>query len=163
MTQPTAPAMPGFRLTGWHVLAIIVGFFSVVVAVDVSFLMTAYRTHPGEVSVTPYEDGLLYNKHLAQLAAQERLGWRATAAAQPGAVVIEFRDRTGAPLRGLAIAARLERPATESGRVVLRFAEAAPGRYVARARGLTGAWDLTAEAHGDGTSSFLAERRLTWP
>lgn len=153
----------GFRINGWHVLAIMVGFFGVVIAVDVSFAVMAYRTFPGEVSVTPYEDGLLYNKKLAQIAAQEKLGWKAAASAEPGAVVMIVEDAKGQPVRGLSISAKLERPATESGRMNAAFHEIAPGRYRARIGHETGAWDLTAEARDKAGHLFMAERRLMWP
>ena len=158
---PTAPRRP-FEIRGWHVLAGVTAFFAVVMAVDASFTVMAIRTFPGQVSVTPYEDGLLYNRHLAQLKAQDRLGWRAAAAAEPGQVALAFRDRTGRPLSGLTVTGRLERPATETGRISLRFAEPQPGRYVAPAGRIAGAWDLTAEARGS-AGSFVAERRLSWP
>lgn len=152
----------GFRLNGWHVLAMVVAFFAVVIGVDTTFTVMALKTFPGEVSVTPYEDGLLYNRHIAQLEAQARLGWRAAAAAEPGQVVLTFVDRDRRPLSGLAITGKLERPATETGRIDLRFEEAAPGRYVAAAGRIDGAWDLTANAKGATGGSFVAERRLTW-
>jgi nitrogen fixation protein FixH len=161
MSDLAAPA--GFRLKGWHVLVAVVGFFAVVIAVDVSFAVMAYRTFPGEVSVTPYEDGLVYNKTLAQLAAQEKLGWKAAASAEPGAVVLMVRDRAGAPVRALRVTAKLERPATETGRLNLAFRETAPGRYEAPIGRAGGAWDLSAEAHDAHGHLFVAERRLTWP
>lgn len=153
----------GFRITGWHFLAMIVGFFVVVIGVDVTFAVLAYRTHPGEVSVTPYEDGLVFNRKIAQLRAQEALGWNAAAAAEPGAVVVLVRDRAGHAVSGLTLTGKLERPATETGRVVPRFSETAPGRYEARERGLTGAWDLTVEARDTRRRTFELERRLMWP
>jgi nitrogen fixation protein FixH len=161
LAHPERPA--GFRITGWHVLAGLVAFFAVVVAVDVSFAVVAYRTHPGEVSVTPYEDGLLYNKRIAQLEEQEKRGWRAAAGvAGPDKVMVEFRDRADAPIRGLQLVAKMERPATETGRLAPRFVETAPGRYEATVGRLTGAWDLTAEAKDSAGDDFLLERRLTW-
>ncbi|MET0272367.1 MAG: FixH family protein [Phenylobacterium sp.] len=158
----SAAIEPGFRIRGWHVLAAFIGFFAVVIAVDVGFVVMSIRSFPGQVSVTPYEDGLLYNRKLAQIAAQERLGWRAGAAAEPGIVVVEMRDRTGAPLGDLTLSGRLERPATEAGRIPLRFQETSPGRYVARPGRLDGAWDLTAVAQGPHGERFEAERRLSW-
>lgn len=152
-----------FRFTGWHFLAIIVGFFAVVITVDVSFAVMAYRTFPGEVSVTPYEDGLLYNKKLAQIAAQKQLGWKAAAAAEPGAVVLIVEDAGGRPVRGLSVSGKLERPATESGRINAAFRETRPGRYEAAIGRETGAWDLSAEARDRAGHLFMAERRLMWP
>ena len=151
-----------FRVTGWHVLAGVTAFFAVVVGVDTSFAVLAVKTFPGQVSVTPYEDGLLYNRHIAQQQAQERLGWRAAAAAEPGQVALTWRDRDGRPLSGLTITGKLERPATETGRILLRFEEAEPGRYVATAGAIAGTWDLTAEARGPTGGTFVAERRLAW-
>lgn len=157
------PPRKGFRITGWHVLAGVTAFFGIVVAVDVSFAVMAYRTFPGEVSVTPYEDGIAYNKTLAQLAAQQKLGWQAAAAAENGAVVMIVKDREGQPVTGLSVSAKLERPATETGRINAAFREIAPGRYEARIGRETGAWDLTAEARDKAGRLFVAERRLTWP
>jgi nitrogen fixation protein FixH len=158
-----APSTPGFRIKGWHVFAGVFAFFAVIIAVDGVFLTLALRTFPGQVSVTPYEDGLLYNRHIAQMEAQDRLGWQAAAQAQPRAVVVTIRDRAGAPLPGLRITGRLERPATEAGRLDLQFHEQAPGRYAASPGGLLGTWDLTLEARGEAGAVFQAERRLTWP
>ena len=163
MSATHRPARPPFAITGWHVLAGVCAFFAVVIAVDVGFLVMAYRTFPGQVSVTPYEDGLLYNRRIAQLEAQDRLGWDATAAAGPGQVTVAFRDRAGNPVTGLQILGDLARPATEAGRLTLSFREAAPGRYIAPMSGMAGAWDLTARARGPAGEAFVAERRLTWP
>lgn len=157
-------AHSGFRLGGWHVLAIIVGFFAVVFAVDAGFVVFAYRTFPGQVSSTPYEDGVAYNRKLAQMAAQARLGWTPVASVTAdGAVRVEVRDAAGAPVRGLSLVGRLERPATEAGRLKPSFHEAEPGVYVARPGRLIGAWDLTVELTDKARNGFEAERRLTWP
>jgi nitrogen fixation protein FixH len=158
-----SPVRP-FQLTGWHVLAIIVGFFAIVIAVDVTFAISAYHTFPGEVSATPYEDGVAYNRKLAQLKAQSRLGWAPVATVSAdGAIRVEVRDGAGRPVRGLRLTGRLERPATEAGRIVPTFREAEPGVYLARPGRLMGAWDATLILVDPAGSRFEAERRLTWP
>lgn len=162
MTAQT-PSQAGWRLTGWHVLAIVTGFFAIVIGLDAWFATLAYRTFPGQVSDTPYEDGVAFNRHLAQEAAQARLGWTAAAAADPGRVRVELRGAGGAPLPGLALTGRLERPATEAGRIDLAFREVAPGRYEAPARGTSGAWDLSLRAAAADGRSLEARRRLSWP
>ena len=58
-----------FRLTGWHVLSIVVGFFVVVMAVDICAATAAYRTFSGEVADDPYEAGRLYNKTLVRTSS----------------------------------------------------------------------------------------------
>jgi nitrogen fixation protein FixH len=156
--------VPGFRIKGWHVLAAIVAFFLVVIGVDTSFAVMAYRTFPGEVSRTPYEDGVTYNNKLAQMAAQAKLGWTVSAGVEPGGeLLVRVRDRQGAPVRGLTGQGKLERPATEAGRITPRFREAAPGDYLAKPGRLMGAWDLTVALSDAAGHRFEAERRLTWP
>jgi nitrogen fixation protein FixH len=61
------------------------------------------------------------------------------------------------------VTAKLERPATETGRLSPAFRETAPGRYEADIGRETGAWDLTAEARDAHGRLFTAERRLMWP
>jgi len=158
----TTTGSPEFRIKGWHVLAGVVGFFAAVIAIDGYFVALAYRSYPGEVSATPYQDGVRYNRKLAQFAAQERLGWRVAASVTPvGAVLVQVRDRAGAPVSGLAADARLERPATQAGRIRLVFTEQAPGDYLARPGRLSGAWDLSVALRGS-PGRFEAERRLSW-
>lgn len=155
---------PAKTINGRHVLAWVVGFFVVVVAVDVGFMTMAIRTFPGQVSVTPYEDGVAYNRTLTQMDAQARLGWRASASVMPdGAVELEVRDRAGAPVTGLKARGALQRPATEQGRLALTFAETAPGRYRTAPQAITGAWDLEAVAVDGLRHRFEAQRRLLWP
>jgi nitrogen fixation protein FixH len=154
---------PGFRFSGWHFLAVIVGFFAIIVATDTAFVIQAVRTFPGEVSSTPYEDGLAYDKALTQLRAQTKLGWRATASAEPDSVAFEVRDRRGAPVSHLSVTGELERPATEAGKIALTFHETRPGRYLAMSAIPHGVWDFTAHAIGAAGARFNADRRLTWP
>ncbi|WP_312164508.1 FixH family protein [Phenylobacterium sp.] len=149
-----------FRVTGWHVLISVIAFFGVVIAVDSLFLVLAYRSHPGQVSVTPYEDGLAYNRAVAQRRAQAALGWSATAAPAESGVVVAIADAGGGPVAGLKLTGLLRRPATEAGEFALTFVETAPGRYHAPVRPAAGAWDVHVQSQGQ---VFQAERRLTWP
>lgn len=151
-----------FRINGWHVLAGMVAFFGVIIAVNAVFLTMALRSYPGEVSVTPYEDGLAYNSRLAQQADQARLGWRAAAQVAPGGVLVEIVHRDGRPVEGLKLQGRLQRPATEAGRIAVTFAEVEPGRYRGEAVPEAGAWDLWVQADDGEGRFFEAERRLTW-
>ena len=153
-----------FRLNGWHVLGILVAFFAAVTAVDEVMIVDAYRSFPGEVSSTPYEDGLAFDSELAQQHAQTVLGWRMTAGFDgPATVTLAARDRDGRPLSLARIDARLERPATEAGRLPLKFVQVAPGLYRAAVGRLDGAWDLSLSAYDAHHRRFDAQRRLVVP
>lgn len=146
-------------ITGWHVLIAVVTFFAVVIGIDAAFLVAAYRSHPGQVSVTPYEDGLAFNREVARRKAQAALGWTAAAAPTAGGVAVELRDAKDQPVTGRRLTGLLRRPATEAGEHPLTFSETTPGRYFAEVRPAPGAWDLTVRSE---KGAFEAERRLTW-
>jgi nitrogen fixation protein FixH len=153
----------GFRLTGWHVLFGLIGFFAVVGAADVYFATLAFRTFSGQVASNPYEAGEAFNETLERRAAQGQLGWRATVeAADRGGVILSLRDAAGAPLEGLAIEGRLTRPATAEGAQDLVFAAKGQGRYVAAAD-LSGAWDLVATATDAEGRTFELQDRIVEP
>ncbi|HUO11532.1 MAG TPA: FixH family protein [Caulobacteraceae bacterium] len=154
----------GFRLNGLHVLGLFVLFFGVIAAVNINFIVHAYGTYPGEVSTTPYEDGLAYNKVLQQGDAQAALGWRAAMGFKAqGLVELTMTDHDGRPVVLSRIDAAIERPATLNGRRVLRFAAVSPGVYVAKTDAPSGAWDLTLTADDGRGHRFDGARRIIAP
>ena len=159
----TAKRAP-FVIKGWHVLAAFVVFFGVDIAVNTVFMVSAYKTFPGETTLTPYEDGLAYNAALKQRRAQADLGWRLTAGVAPADQLrVEVVDRGGAPVGGLTVTGKLQRPATETGEHTLPLKEVSPGVYAAREQGLTGAWDLEVTAVNRRGDTAKADRRLYQP
>lgn len=165
MSATAGPA--GFRLNGWHVLAMFVGFFGLVIAVDVAMAVVAYRTYPGEVTEHPYEEGLSFNRTLAARAEERALGWKARLEATSigsGQIRLraDIRDASGRPVRGLKLAGVLERPATETGRLQRAFTETRAGVYDATAPEVPGAWDLTLSGKDSEGRPFDAQGRLVW-
>ncbi len=65
------------RFTGWHMTAIIVGFFAVVIAVNLLMATLAVRTFGGTVVDNSYVASQGYNSWLAEAKKQADLGWRA--------------------------------------------------------------------------------------
>jgi nitrogen fixation protein FixH len=158
----TLQLAPRRGLTGYHVLAMVIAFFAVVIGVDAVFAVMAYRTFSGEVASNPYEAGLAFNRTLAQRRREAALGWSAQVATpRPGVVALRVKDRAGLPLSRLSVTGVVERPATEAGRQALAFEPAGDGWYAAHAD-LAGAWDLRAEAR-DGRDLLEIETRLVTP
>ena len=163
MTTPTTGAPP-FVLKGWHVLAMLVAFFGVDIAINTVFMVKAYGTFPGEISKTPYEDGIEYNATLAQKRAQAALGWRLAAGPDgPGRLRVDAADRTGAPVRGLKVSVHVERPATEDGQSDVALREFEPGVYRGETSMPRGAWDLTVTADDGRGHVAKADRRVLQP
>lgn len=156
----------GFRMRGWHVLALMLAFFSFIIAVNVTFAVIAVRSFPGEDVRRSYLQGIQYNDTLAQRREQAALGWQANASFAPSAdgatLEVVLRDRDGAPIDGAIITGEIQWPTTDSFDRATTFEAQGEGRYVAHLADLQpGRWRLRAHAQRDaGSLDFEAE--LTW-
>lgn len=162
VSPSAAPTSTKGQITGWHVLAMIVTFFAIVIGVDTLFIIKAYGSFSGEVASNPYEAGLAFNHTLALRQREAALGWTAVVETpKPGVVALHLKDKAGQPLSTVSLTGVLERPATETGRQILNFKPTGDGWYQAQAR-LDGAWDLRATAR-NGKDQFEVETRLVAP
>jgi nitrogen fixation protein FixH len=154
------------QVRGWHVLAAILGFFGVVIAVNAAFIVLAVQSFPGEDVRRSYLQGLHYNDTLAERRAQAALGWRADATLTEGsrgaAIEITLRDHVDAPVEGATLEASLQWPTAARRDRALLFEEAGGGRYVAHVGELMpGRWRLRGRAErAEGALDFESE--LTW-
>jgi len=69
--------------TGWHMLATMVGFFGIVIAVNVLMARDAIHTFSGEVVENSYVASQRFNHWLADARSQQAEGWSATIGADP--------------------------------------------------------------------------------
>ena len=160
----TAAVRQPFIVRGRHVLFWVLGFFAVVIGLDALFVTWAVQTYPGEVSSKAYEDGLAYNRTLAERRAEQALGWTASVRQEgaPGAVGATFADAAGRPLERLRVEARFTRPATDDGAVVVAMRAGPDATYRAAPTLGAGAWDLEMTARDAQGHTFRATRRLIW-
>lgn len=176
--EATAPEPDGFRIRGHHVLGGMVAFFGIVFAVNGYMLMRALATHSGVVAVEPYRRGLAYNERIEADGRQAGLGWRDSVvfsgsgassgsgrSSSSGLITVLISGRDDSPVSGLALAARLGRPATAGADKDLAFHEESAGRYVATTGALAaGAWILNLEVRsaGDAQDPVYRARRRLW-
>lgn len=138
------------RLTGKHILFILLGCFAVIGAVNAAFIYFALSSGPGEEKGASYEVGLRYNNILAEERTQNALQWQHQAKlTQGGRLRIAISDNGGAPVAGLAITGDFERPATDKAGRGLAFKEIDAGVYEA---------DLGKPAPGSWILAFKAEK-----
>lgn len=157
----------GFRLTGWHVLAILGGFFAVVFTVNAIFVTQAVQTFPGEDVKKSYVQGLNFNDTLAARAAQADLGWQVemglVGAGAERALLVRFSDSDGQALSSLTTVVNARRLATDAADLELNLAPLGNGEYGVDASGLaTGAWEMRLDAYrpGEDAAAFTARKRL---
>jgi nitrogen fixation protein FixH len=102
------------QLTGRHVLAILGAFFFVMFVANITLIYFALHTLHGSELENPYDASQAFNRRIAEARAQDERGWTAnvmTRAEGAGErVMVEFRDRAGAPIPDLAVTARFQHP-----------------------------------------------------
>lgn len=153
--NPTPEQTSGFVLKGWHVGTMLAAFFATVIGVNITFMMLAYKSFPGEDVPRSYVQGLKYNETLATRAKQATLGWNVVAqfdrsAAEP-TLIVSVLNEHGRDLVGATVTGTLRRAVTDREDRTLQFVETSPGDYRATLPNLArGAWTLRANAALDG-------------
>ena len=152
-------------LTGRHVLALILGFFALVFAVNGAFVYLANESWTGLTSDQAYREGLTYNGKLATAAASRALGWRAGVEIEPDeggqSLAVALVDRAGRPLDGLQVRARFRRPVIEGHDRDYALDPVGAGRYRAVIDlEFKGQWDVTVTAEAADGRRFRQDDRL---
>ena len=138
-----ALADAGRKLTGWHVLMIMLGFFGVIFAVNGVFLYNAINSFPGEDTKKSYLQGLNYNQTLAARAAQAELGWTAAAGVEGRELIFSLNDAEGEAMSGRRVLAQMRRAASKSGDAELVLTYQGGGKYTGDLSGFErGRWDV---------------------
>jgi nitrogen fixation protein FixH len=158
----------GKPLTGRKALAMLVGFFLFVGAVNGVMIYKAVKTFSGEVVPHPYERGLAYNREIAQAREQAARDWKvdvrlARAASGEIEIVVTARDANGGEISGVDMNALFAAPADLAKDVRVTLAETAPGRYVGVAAIPPGQRDLVLTAESAGKQLFRSKNRIEAP
>jgi len=149
---------------GWHMLAIMIAFFAVVIGVNLTLAFLANSTWSGLVVANGYVASQKFNADEAEARAQAARGWVVHARHGADRVTITFADRSAAAIAGLTVTGALQRPTTDRNDEALAFTESAAGTYAAPAKLGPGIWDIAVIASDETgavayrkTFRFLAE------
>jgi nitrogen fixation protein FixH len=93
------------KLTGWHVLAIFVGGFAIIITANLTLAFNAVSTFPGLEVKNSYVASQEFN---ALRDAQEALGWDVRAYTDHGTLVLDIA-KDGAPVAPKILAATFGR------------------------------------------------------
>lgn len=136
--------------TGYHMAAILIGFFGIVIAVNIYMAKVAVGTFGGTVVDNSYVASQQYNEWLAEADKEARLGWTVTAARMAGDKVRLVVDDNGAVGLNFAASAKAEHPLGRAPERALQFVSQGDGSYVSRAALPTGRWLLRIEINRAG-------------
>lgn len=149
-------------ITGRFVLAAMLAFFGVVIAVNGVFIAFALRSFSGSSTEGAYQRGLDYNRELAAAATQKARGWLVSLEATPRpegvALAVRFADRDGRPLEG-EVRAELIRPAAKGHDVAVELARSKDDLHLGEtALPFRGQWAIRVTARSGGQEHVLEDR-----
>lgn len=149
------------QFTGRHMAAIMVAFFSVVIAVNFTMARLASSTFGGVVVANSYVASQRFNDWLGEARAQDRLGWRAEVrGGSGGRLEVELTGRDG-PLANALVAAQAEHPVGRLPGRAFVLTDRGNGIYAAPHGLAPGRWRVTIEARRDGADArFQQDLRL---
>lgn len=153
------------KLSGVHVLALLVVFFGTIFFVNGLFIFRALSTYTGEVSAEPYRKGLQYNSRIAAEDRQRELGYAdVTSVARDGTVSVLLKDASGMPVSGIALTGFVGRPSTDKQDHLLKFTQNTTGQFVAQTSALdAGNWIVSLRATRDAAAGdvvYQSKRRI---
>jgi nitrogen fixation protein FixH len=153
------------ELTGRMVLACLVAFFVIVMAINAVMMTAAVKTFAGLAEDDPYLAGLAFEQESAAARAQQALHWQVqgrivrTADGQTR-LDISARDPSGSPLSDLTAIATLVHPTDRSLDHDLAMTRVAPGQFRGEAMSDPGQWDLLIELARGGERQFRSRNRV---
>lgn len=142
--------------TGRHMTAILVAFFGVVIAVNITMARLASSTFGGTVVENSYVASQHYNSWLAAARAQDRLGWQ-TMLTLGGDRHPVLRIAAAAAAGSFTATGTAHHPLGRAPDVPLAFIAAGDGRLVATAALPPGRWNVRVTVTRDGQTKRLIE------
>jgi nitrogen fixation protein FixH len=136
------------KLTGWHVLAIFVTAFAVIIGVNLALAYNAIKTFPGVEVKNSYIASQTFDK---RRASQQALGWSVSAEHKGGLLILSIKDPQGRPVQAGKLKATLGRPTHVKDDREPKFTFDGVA-YVAREALAPGNWNIRMQAKAlDGT------------
>ena len=142
------------QLTGWHVLAMLLAFFGVIIGVNLTMAYFANSTWSGLVVANGYVASQSFDKDLARARAQEALGWSVDFGFDRNSIRLTVTDSTCTRIQGLAVTGALERTVTDKQDQSLVFTAAGQGVYSASAALAPGVWEVEIDARGESVPDY---------
>ncbi|MBL4726690.1 MAG: FixH family protein [Rhizobiaceae bacterium] len=147
------------EFTGKHMLAIMVAFFGVIIAVNLGMATIASKTWTGLVVKNSYVASQDFNAHLAEAAKQKKLGWQGGLTYKQGAIEFSLADKNAVPITLDTIFVKIGRPAFEQQDQKIELTSLSAGKYSAKVALGTGPWAFSVRGQ-KGDNPYRLDVRL---
>lgn len=146
------------NFTGWHMTAILVSFFAIVISVNLFMAHSAIGSFGGVVVENSYVASQRFNHWLNKAEAQKALGWTVAARLTADRHILVTADKSGAPLSGAQVTAQVRHPLGRAPERVMLF-RADAGQWVSATPLPAGRW-LVHLTVRQGTDAFQSIENL---
>lgn len=159
MTTPR-PADPR-AFTGRHMWLLVIGFFGVIIAVNVGMAVVASTSWTGLVVTNSYVASQQFEQKRLAHQAQKAAGWQATFTYSPGLAKLDVVDGAGSPIDLGPVTLKVNRPVGGHDDQAVVFQRAPDGRYAAPLQLAPGVWDALVQAEATARGSFELHARFS--
>lgn len=136
----SAPAPQGREFTGWHMLAIMVAFFGVIIVVNLIMATSAVRSWSGLVVQNSYVASQEFNEKSIIGKAHAALNWQEHLNYENGVVTYRLTDINGQPIKAVGATAVFRRPVNEKEDQTLNMLPSGNNTLSAEAQLMDGNW-----------------------
>ena len=136
-------------LTGYHVGAMIVAFFAVIIAANATMAWFASDSWSGLVVKNGYVASQQYNAKIAAANLQKARGWRLKFKYSNALLSFSLTDKDNLPVYFDKIVAKIGRPVSYDNDVEMALVHKGRGLYQAKVELSKGIWSFRLDAHGD--------------
>ena len=142
------------------------GFFSVIIAVNLVMAYAAVSTFSGMQTQRPYEAGMKFNEAISQARVQDDQHWKVDThleRAKDGQVTLSMAvaDQQGMAIVVQSVSVQLVSPVDSRNDAVFALVAEGPGLYRGLAQAAAGQWDLVIEAKRTDNAVFRSVSRVS--
>lgn len=149
------------ELTGRHVLIIMLAFFGVIIAVNLTNAFLASRSWTGSVVENTYVASQQFNRKAAEGRAQAALGWNSSLSIAGGKISYRLTDAAGKPVAVKTATADFRRPTYASEDQSVTLTPQPDGALAAPVNLRDGLWIVEVHAEAGLAHPYRDTRRLT--
>lgn len=159
-TKTVTPPKQPRQFTGYHMLAVMLAFFGVIISVNVYMAMSAMKSWTGLVVENSYVASQQFNTKQRNAKAQDAMGWQGGLDYIDGTLRFSLLDGSGAPLVAKTVTIALSRPIGVDGDMTVKPVQVADGSYQTELALAAGAWNAAIVVTFDDQPDYEHRARL---
>src|SRR5690554_3490633 len=148
------------EFTGRHMLFVMLGFFGVIITVNITMAVLANRSWTGLVVGNTYVASQQFNERTERGKEQMALGWEPVLSVEPGRLAYSITDVNGSPINLDGVTMLVHRPVSAAADTEIVLERSVDGSYAADVTLDDGSWIVEVEAEAGLEFPYRDVRRI---